>query len=137
MQSWAHKLAVAACLAIALLSLWNVPQLWSSAATLTQPADPWGIAARHARFVAMSKKLGKVKTLGFITAEADPATREALYYDTAYELAPRFVLLNSSLPTEFIAGTFSAPVDPRLIALVNGIKVVEDFGGGVVLFRRP
>jgi hypothetical protein len=137
MQAWVHRLVVAACLAIALLSLWNIPQLWSTSANLTQPADPWGIAARHARFVAMSAKLGAVKSLGFITAGADPTAAEGLYYDAAYELAPRFVLLNPNPPSEFIAGSFSAPVDPRLIAQANGILVVEDFGGGVVLFRRP
>ncbi len=137
MHAWTQRLTVAACLAIALLSLWNIPQFWSNSASLAQPADPWGIAARHARFAAMSAKLGTVKTLGFITAGADPATSEALYYDAAYELAPRFVLLNDNHPSEFIAGSFTAPIDPRLIAQANGIQVVEDFGGGVVLFRRP
>lgn len=137
MKAWSHALVAGACLAIALLSLGNIPQFWSGSASLAQPSDPSGIAARHDRFAAMSAKLGTVKSLGFITTEADAATREALYYDAAYELAPRFVLLNSNQPSEFIAGSFSAPVDPRLIAQGNGILVVEDFGGGVVLFRRP
>jgi hypothetical protein len=137
MQAWAQRLVVAACLAIALFSLGTIPQFWSASANLTQPTDPWGIAARHSRFAAMAAKLGQVKTLGFITSEADAATSEALYYDAAYELAPRFVLLNHNAPSEFIAGNFPAPVDPRLVAQANGIRIVEDFGGGVVLFRRP
>ncbi len=137
MHSWAQRLVVAACFAIALLSLGDVTQFWRTSASLTQPADPWGIAARHARFAAMSAKLGTVKTLGFITYGADPATTEALYYDAAYELAPRFVLLNPSPPSAFIAGIFSVPVNASFIAQANGIQVVEDFGGGVVLFRRP
>jgi hypothetical protein len=137
MQSWAHRLVVAACLAIALLSLWSTQQFWRKSASLTQPAEPWGIAARHAGFAAMSAKLGKVKTLGFITAGPDPATTEALYYDAAYELAPRFVLLDDNAPNQFVAGSFSTPVNPALIALTNHIQLVEDFGGGVVLFRRP
>ena|SRR5579862_5342013 len=137
MQARAHGTVVAACLAITLLSLWNVPQFWSNSASLTQPADPWGIAARHAGFAAMSAKLGTAKTLGFITYGANPTTAEGLYYDAAYELAPRFVLLNPNPPPEFIVGSFSASVNPQLIAQASGIKVVEDFGGGVVLFRRP
>ena len=137
MHAWTQRLAVFACLAIALLSLGNIPQFWKNTASLTQPADPWGIAARHNRFLAMSAKLGTVKTLGFITDAADPATSEALYYGAAYELAPRFVLLEHNTPSEFVAGSFTAPTDPRLIALANGLLVTEDFGGGVVLFRRP
>jgi hypothetical protein len=136
MPAWTQRLVLAVCLAIALLALSNIPKFWRDSASLTQPADPWGIAARHDRFAAMSAKLGPVKTLGFITAAADPATSEALYYDAAYELAPRFVLLNPNPPSEFIAGSFSMPVNPQFIAQANGIQVVEDFGGGVVLFRR-
>ncbi len=112
MHAWTQRLAVVACLAIALLSLWNIPQSWNKSASLIQQTDPWGIAARHAGFAALSKKLGPVKTLGFITWGADPATTEALYYDAAYELAPRFVLLNPNPTPEFIAGSFNAPVEP-------------------------
>lgn len=137
MYAWTQRLSVAACLAIALLSLGNIPQFWNTSASLAQASDPWGIAARHARFATMASKLGTVKTLGFITAAADSATSEALYYDAAFELAPRFVLLNDNHPSEFIAGSFTTPIDPRLIAQANGLQVVEDFGGGVVLFRRP
>ncbi len=113
MHAWTHRLSVAACLAIALLSLWNIPQFWSTLSEPAQASDPWGIAARHAGFAAMAAKLGTVKTLGFITAAADPATTEALYYDAAYELAPRFVLLNDNHPSEFIAGSFTTPIDPQ------------------------
>lgn len=137
MQEWAHRTVVAVCCAIALLSLGNLPELWRGSARLIRPTDPGGIAAHHAGLTALSAKLGAVKTLGFITWGADPATTEALYYDAAYELAPRFVLLNQNpLPT-FIVGSFAMPVDPRLVAQANSIQLVEDFGGGVALFRRP
>ncbi len=127
----------AICLAIVLLSLGNIPRFWRRSAALTQSADPWGIAARHTRFAALSARLGTAKSVGFITAVADAATGGALYFDAAYELAPRFVLVNDTRPHEFIAGSFPAPVDPGLVAQATGLLVVEEAGGGVVLFRRP
>jgi len=127
-----RRIPVAACAAVALLSVWNTALVWRQSGELIAAGDRWGVAARHARFAALTTRLGVVKKLDFITNQAD---RGRLYFSAAYELAPRFLLLDP-IGSEFVVGSFEEPVNIEATANANGLRIVEDFGGGVVLFRR-
>src|ERR687888_75568 len=137
MKMLSKGIATAACLTMALLSLWNTVQFGPRSEPQALPDDPYGIAERHARFAALTAKLGAEKSVGFITNNYDPVWHDALFMGTAYELAPRFVLRNDAARfPEFVVGSFRPPVDPDPIARANGLLTIEDFGDGVVLFRR-
>jgi len=60
-----------------------------------------------------------------------------LWFDGArYALAPRLVVPYESLQKkDWILGNFSKPVDLAQIERENHLKLVRDFGSGVVLFR--
>ena len=53
-----------------------------------------------------------------------------------YALAPRLVVpYDSRQMQDWILGNFSKPIDLALIERENSLKLVRDFGSGVMLFR--
>jgi len=69
-------------------------------------------------------------------ASANDWRIDVWYFGARYALAPRLVVPHDNPQKEYwILGNFSKPVDLSQFERENQLKLVRDFGSGVVLFR--
>ncbi len=73
--------------------------------------------------------------VGYLT-DLEPKDRSApiIFRTAQYTLAPR--LLQPGTAQEWVIGNFSKALDFRAIGAGKGLQLVQDYGNGVVLYRR-
>jgi hypothetical protein len=94
------------------------------------------------RFADLKRVLPSSGTVGYINeTRHHPGELETAgaYYQAQYALAP--IGVEGSAPVapsrhEYVVGDFRGPVDLAEISATLGVTVVQDFGNGLVLFRR-
>ncbi|MDX6712167.1 MAG: hypothetical protein QOH96_3183 [Blastocatellia bacterium] len=85
------------------------------------------------RFVEIKKRLPDTGTVGYVGDEiGDEGTRH--YYRTQYSLAP--VVVDRTAGHELVIGNFREDVHTRIVAAAPGLTLLQDFGGGVMLFKN-
>jgi len=98
------------------------------------PSGPDGITIDGHRFDELKKYLPAHGVVGYVS-DSDPATDgSAQWYLTEYALAPIQVTLGSD--PDVIIGRFSDISGAVRITQQNDLRVVRDFGGGVMLLTR-
>jgi len=95
------------------------------------------IAAGPERFRGVNAIVPAEAEVGYLSDLATSNSDGELWFDGAqYALAPRLVVPYESVQRkDWILGNFSKPVDLAQIERENHLKLVRDFGSGVVLFR--
>ena len=124
---------------VALADLHVLRAAWTTYRAVERPDE---VSRHEARFQALKRALGARRAVGYLGDEsaqaadpASPAAREAFkrYLLTQYALVP--ILLARGPEGDVVVGDFTATAPPT-VATLPGFVVVEDFGDGVVLFRR-
>jgi hypothetical protein len=103
---------------------------------------PDEVTRHEARFQAVKRALPDHGAVGYVSDEpaeaSDPASAAARasfkrYLLTQYALVP--IVLSRGPDGDLVVGDFT-PTSPGGVAAPPGFAMVQDFGGGVVLFRR-
>ena len=133
-----EKIQIYACGAVVLLSLWSTRNFYRFTNDRVRGnADVYLIAAQDRRFREAAFQVCAARTAGYISDQsADVQLGEVMYLRTRYGVAPCLVTEQSVNPQRLVLGNFSRPVDLARFANEHGLKVVRDFGGGVVLFKK-
>jgi hypothetical protein len=97
--------------------------------------DPFQVQAQPERFRGVIEALPPAAVVGYIT-DLDPTDRSApiIFRTAQYTLAPR--LLQPNTAQDWVIGNFSKAGDFRAIGAGKGLQLVQDYGNGVVLYRR-
>ena len=130
--------SVAGIAAVVLLALAGALDYYQSLSATSASGDRFQIAAQVERFRGLAAALPSNAVAGYISdVPLSDATGQVLFGAARYALAP--VLLtdpDSGSRPEWVVGNFVRPADPVRVAAEHGLRVVTDFGNGVVLFRR-
>lgn len=130
---------MAACAAVALLTLWGTINFYSVTADMAKPgADVYKVGEQAARFQDLMSALpADAAIVGYVSDVPPNETLSAALYSSAqYTLAPRLVTnQRRTPPAEWVIGDFSKPLDVAQFGKDRGLTLVRDFGNGAVLFK--
>jgi hypothetical protein len=130
---------LAACGAIALLTIWSSVNFYGTTAGLTSSGvDVYKVGDQAARFQDLMSVLPATAIVGYVSDVAPNDTLSAALYSSAqYTLAPRLVTnQRSNRPPEWVIGDFSKPLDVVQFGKDRGLSLVRDFGNGAVLYKN-
>jgi hypothetical protein len=100
-----------------------------------QSPDRFRVAHQYARFVDFRATVPEDAILGYLNdLPAEDAVGTSMFFAAQYVLAPR--LLQETGSYELVLGNFTRPADFAALGRRHGLRIVRDFGKGVVLFRR-
>ena len=121
--------------AILVLALWSmispVESCRRTHILAKNPVDALTMYER--RFVEIKKRLPDTGTVGYVGDEiGDEGTRA--YYRTQYSLSP--VVVDRTTGHELVIGNFREDVHTRIVPAALGLTLLQDFGGGVMLFKN-
>lgn len=98
--------------------------------------DPYMVSAQFTRLGPVVASLPEGAEIGYITdAPRDGAIATAMFLSAQYVLAPR-LLRKGAARQEWVLGNFTRPADFASVGRSQGLRIQQDFGNGVVLFRR-
>jgi hypothetical protein len=134
-----HKsrfLVSVAVLLAAALSLWAAVQYVDTESDRQRKLpDRFRVAHQYARFVDFRVIVPEDAILGYLNdLPADDAVGSSMFFAAQYVLAPR--LLQKTGSYDMVLGNFTRPADFAALGRKHGLRIVRDFGKGVVLFRR-
>jgi len=145
-----RALVVATYGIVALLSLLNLRGLREQTqAPITSP-DPFGVLRQEERFRGVIAMLPAVSQVGYLPEpDVDAFTAETDLLGARDAFAPRMLVQQAESPQQLVIGDFSGAANPSVkpgssttarfasvYASVYGLRVVRDFGDGIVLFER-
>ncbi len=115
-----------------------IAYLNGEAETARQVPDPWAIARQVERFAPLRMDLPAPTVLYYLTdVPADDNRSSTLFFGTAYALAPHVVTdAKRAEDSEMVVGSFQRRPDLARLESERGLKLVKDYGQGVMLFRR-
>ncbi|HEV3331549.1 MAG TPA: hypothetical protein VG096_11240 [Bryobacteraceae bacterium] len=119
-----------------LLCLWGVFQSYAFESEYQrQSPDPYQISAQFMRLAPVLSTLPENTVLGYVTdAEAGSTSDSALLASAEYVLAPR--LLTRGTNHDWVLGNFTRPADFAAFGKSLGLRMQQDCGNGVVLYRK-
>ena len=130
------RAAIAGVTIAVLLCLWGS---WSSYGYESdfqrQNSDPYLVSAQFTRFAGVLSSIPEADEIGYIT-DTPPGSvaNTAMFLSAQYVLAPRLLIRGAA--HERVLGNFTRPADFAAIGQSQGLRLVQDFGEGVALFRR-
>ena len=121
--------------ALALLASLNSYQISQDMAA--RYPDPYGVAAAEQRFAGALEILPGATRLGYISdlPFSDNAGVSA-FLAAQYAVAPRALLPLEGSGAEWVVGNFGRAADFAALGARSGLRLVRDFGNGVVVYRR-
>jgi len=135
--AWSPAVKAGSFLVIAAIAVTNVLYLQGLVGPL-RPAGTDKVSQYELRIKELSAYLPKTGTVGYLSdlSPFDPSSTAQIseeYFRTQYGLAP--LVLNPGKTEEIIVAKF---VDPaKAAALTQDLDLIKDFGGGLMLFRKP
>ena len=130
---------LAAVAAVAVVSLWACVDFYDATREYAATnADRYGLGGMYERLAPVERVLPDGVTVGYLSDVPVVGVRGGTaFFAARYILAPRVVtqMIAGNKP-EWVLGNFSRPVDYGAIAGKHSLAVVQDFGKGLVLFRR-
>jgi hypothetical protein len=122
---------------VTILGAWNTAVFLKNTSDSARAHDPYDIAGEADRVSAVAAALGPVDKVGYIDGPADDDfAGETMYLRVRYLLGPRLVVRGAfTPPIDWVVGGFTQPVDLDKFCRDYRLRVVHDYGGGVVLFR--
>lgn len=115
-----------------------VAHLNGRAESARQNPDPWAIARQVERFAALRADLPPASVLAYYT-DVPPGDERSivLYFGAAYAMAPHLVTdARAAAGLELVVGSFLRRPDLSALEREQGLRLVKDYGRGVMLFRR-
>jgi hypothetical protein len=100
--------------------------------------DLYGGERAQSRFAPLLPQVPESAEVGYIT-DLDPSQQvyASALLAAQYAVAPRLVvMIDARTRPEWAVGNFSKPQDFAAAGDARGYAMVQDFGNGVVLFRR-
>jgi hypothetical protein len=135
MEEYPFALMASIVIASLLCLLGSVEHYRVESAYQEQNRDPYLISAQFVRFEPLISSVSQSAELGYLTdAQPGSVTDSAMFLGAQYVLAPR--LLAKGAAHEWVLGNFSRPADFAAVGRGKGLHLQQDFGNGVVLFRR-
>lgn len=127
---------VAGVAAAVVVCLWGAFESYGSeSAYQKQSADPYQISAQFVRLGPVLSTVPENAVLGYVTdAEAGSVTDSALLASAEYVLAPRLVTRGTN--HDWVLGNFTRPADFASFGKSLGLRLQQDCGNGVVLYRK-
>ena len=100
--------------------------------------DPWAVAKQEVRFEALRAELPVPSVLGYYSDVAfDEGGNPAAFYVALYNMVPHMVTPDPDAKvTDLVLGNFARRPDLDRLEREKGLKLVKDYGRGVMLFRR-
>ena len=126
----------AGMLAACLVCLWGAFEYSAAESEYQhQNHDPYLIADQATRFAAFASSVPRNAILGYLSdAAAGSVADSTLFTSATYALAPR--LIERGAGREYVLGNFTRPADFAALGRSHGLRLQQDFGNGVVLFRK-
>jgi hypothetical protein len=132
-----------ACIVVAILAVLGAHNSYQTSSDYAaQYPDQYGGARAEVRFAPLIARIPANAEVGYFT-DLDPSQALAggVFLAAQYAVAPRLLvdlLVNPDTKDkpEWAVGNFSKPQDYAAAGEARGYGLVEDFGSGVVLFRR-
>jgi hypothetical protein len=126
----------AGIMAACLICLWGALEYSSAeSAYQHQNHDPYLIADQATRFAPFESSVPPNAILGYLSdAAAGSVADSTMFTSATYTLAPR--LVERGVRHEYVLGNFTRPADFAALGRGNGLRLQQDFGNGVVLFRK-
>lgn len=120
----------------AVVCLWGAVETYAfESAYQEQNRDPYMISAQFGRVGPVASAAPENAVLGYISdAQRGSVADSTLLLSAQYVLAPRLLVRGAA--HEWVLGNFTRPADFAAVGRGHGLSVVQDFGNGVVLFRR-
>jgi hypothetical protein len=127
---------VAGIAAAILVCLWGAFQSYGTeSAYQRQSPDPYQISAQFLRLGPVLSAVPENAVLGYVTdAEAGSVVDSALLASAEYVLAPRLVTRGAN--HDWVLGNFTRPADFAAFGKGLGLRMQQDCGNGVVLYRK-
>ncbi len=130
------RAAIAAVAIAILLCLWGSFASYGFESDFQQQhGDPYPVTAQFTRFAAVLSSLPENAKIGYIT-DAPPGgvADTGMFLSAQYVLAPRLLIKGAT--QERVLGNFARPADFAAVGRSQGLRLQQDFGEGVVLFRK-
>jgi hypothetical protein len=129
-------LGAGAVLALALLTCFNFYQFTTAFNRANR--DSYRVGFQHDRLRQLDAELPREAILGYVSDLPGGEVQDsAAFLGAQYVLAPRLLVrVDNPVKPEWVLGNFSRVVDPAPYAAANHLRVVKNYGPGVVLFRR-
>jgi hypothetical protein len=127
---------VAAVVAAILICLWGAFESYGfESAYQRQSPDPYQIAAQFVRLGPVWSVVPENAVMGYVTdAEPGSVSDSALLASAEYVLAPRLIARGTD--HDWILGNFTRPADFAAFGKSRGLRLQQDCGNGVVLYRK-
>ena len=122
-----------ALIAAALLGVWGVIESFQIE-TESNAGDPYMVNLQPARLAGVMETIPRTAVVGYLSDQNNSTAALAMFNSARYTLAPR--LLVEGTDRDWVLGNFTKPSDYAAIARERGLRVVQDFGNGVVLLGR-
>jgi hypothetical protein len=100
-------------------------------------APPDHVTLQEVRLAGLKKRLPADGNFGYVADDFNEVDKDAAwrkFATTQYSLAP--IVLERTAERELVVGVFKDPNAIPAVAAGSGLLVVEDFGHGVVLFKK-
>jgi len=122
---------------VAALALWGVLNFSTATEAMsTTAADVYRVADQQWRFQQVSAAVPAHGVIGYITDQTGMQA-QAMLLGAQYVLAPRALVELKNRPNSpWVIGNFAKQLDVSEFAREHGLQPVQDFGAGVVLFRK-
>jgi hypothetical protein len=135
-QSTRARMPVPVTAIAVLLCLWGSFEFYGFEADFQrQSRDPYMIAAQFARVGPAAAAIPQDAQAGYLTdVPPGSVTARAMFLSAQYVLAPR--LLKQGADGEWVLGNFTRPADFAALGRSQGLRLQQDFGNGVVVFRK-
>jgi hypothetical protein len=97
--------------------------------------DPYLISAQFQRLHPVRAAVPASAVMGYLTdAPAPSVVESSMFLSAQYVLAPRLLLKGAA--HEWVLGNYTRPADFAEVARSHRLQLEQDFGNGVLLFRR-
>lgn len=128
---------ISGCAVVALLSVWNVLDFYSATQDMGIKGDVYNIGEQEVRFRPVASLLPSTAAIGYVSDQSpNQPLGLVMYFGAQYALAPRLLVEQQRRPgSQWVVGNFSKPLDVAQFSSERGLRIIRDFGSGVVLFQ--
>ncbi len=100
--------------------------------------DPWGVAQQEERLGALRAELGAPAVIGYYSdVPFRRDNNQAIFFSALYTVAPHLLAPDRVSPQpELVLGNFHERPDLAGLEQQHGLKLLKNYGRGVMLFRQ-
>jgi len=129
----------AAAIAAAAIAMFSAMTLYSVTRAMNETSkDPFHVQMAAEQFAPVLSRIPANAVLGYVSdLELNTDAGKAAFFATQYAIAPR-ILVDASKGERFdyVLGNWGLAQDYAAAGQSRGLTLVEDFGNGIVLYRK-